>query len=210
YTGANWGIDLSVSEGQQVDLRTVRPGDPAPEGQGELAFLRGIEVGHIFQLGTKYSEAMDAHVLDEDGRPVILYMGCYGIGVTRLVAAAIEQGNDERGIIWPAAIAPFEVALVPINLHKSHRLRTAVDELYEQLRAAGIAVLLDDREARPGVKFADMDLIGIPHRVVLSDRGLDAGTAEYKPREAAEPEDVALDGVADLLRERLAGAGDMR
>ncbi len=170
---------------------------------------RGIEVGHIFQLGTKYSEAMEAEVLDEEGRPVDIWMGCYGIGVSRLVAAAIEQGHDERGIIWPAPIAPFEVALVPINLHKSHRLRETVDGLYEQLRAAGIEVLLDDRDARPGVKFADMDLIGIPHRIVLSDRGLDAGTAEYRDRRAADTEDIALDEIVATLQTRLAaGTGN--
>ena len=201
-TGVNWGRDLP--EPEAADLRDVVEGDPAPDGSGRLHIVRGIEVGHIFQLGTKYSDAMEAQVLDEDGRPVDIWMGCYGIGVSRLVAAAIEQGHDDRGIIWPAPIAPFEVALVPINLHKSHRLRETVDELYDELRAAGIEVLLDDRDARPGVKFADMDLIGIPHRVVLSDRGLDAGTAEYKDRRAAQAEDIALDEIVATLRQRLA------
>jgi prolyl-tRNA synthetase len=199
-TGVNWGRDLV--EPQAGDLRDVVAGDIAPDG-GRLDILRGIEVGHIFQLGQKYSAAMGAEVLDEDGKPVTLYMGCYGIGVTRLVAAAIEQGHDDRGIIWPAAIAPFELAIVPINLHKSHRLREAVDALYAELEAAGISVLLDDRETRPGVKFADMDLIGIPHRIVLSDKGLDAGTAEYKPRAAAEPDNIPLDGLTNFLAERI-------
>jgi len=147
---------------------------------------------------------VSGRVLDEDGRPVTMYMGCYGIGVTRLVAAAIEQGHDERGIVWPTAIAPFEVALVPINLQKSHRLRGVVDETYDALRAAGVDVFLDDRDARPGVKFADMDLVGIPHRVVLSDKGLDAGTAEYKRRRDDEPEHVPLDGLVDFLAQRIA------
>ena len=205
-TGVNWGRDLAEPEG--ADIRNVVEGDPAPDGSGRLHIVRGIEVGHIFQLGTKYSESMEAQVLDEEGRPVEMYMGCYGIGVSRLVAAAIEQGHDDHGIIWPAAIAPFEVALVPINLHKSHRLREAVDRLYGELQAAGIEVLLDDREARPGVKFADMDLIGIPHRVVLSDRGLDAGTAEYKARSDEDADDIGLDRVVPLLRERLSKGAD--
>ena len=202
-TGVNWGRDLP--EPEAADLRDVVEGDPAPDGAGTLHIVRGIEVGHIFQLGTKYSEAMDAHVLDEAGRAATLYMGCYGIGVTRLVAAAIEQGHDDRGIIWPAAIAPFELALVPINHQKSHRVREAAETLYEALRAAGVEVLLDDRDARPGFRFADMDLVGIPHRVVLSEKGLDAGTAEYKQRAAAEPEHVPLDGLAGRLAERIAG-----
>ncbi len=199
--GVNWGRDLP--EPASADLRDVVAGDIAPDG-GTLGILRGIEVGHIFQLGRKYSEAMDAQVLDEAGKPVTLYMGCYGIGVSRLVAAAIEQGHDERGIIWPAAIAPFELALVPINHQKSHRVREAAETLYAELQAAGVDVLLDDRDARPGFRFADMDLIGIPHRVVLSEKGLDAGTAEYKPRAADAAEDVALAGLARHLAERIA------
>jgi len=201
-SGVNWSRDLP--EPETADLRNVVEGDPAPDGEGTLHIVRGIEVGHIFQLGRKYSDAMGAEVLDEDGRPVTMYMGCYGIGVTRLVAAAIEQGHDERGIVWPTAIAPFEVALVPINLQKSHRLRGVVDETYDALRAAGVDVFLDDRDARPGVKFADMDLVGIPHRVVLSDKGLDAGTAEYKRRRDDEPEHVPLDGLVDFLAQRIA------
>ena len=199
-TGVNWGRDLS--EPTTADLRDVVAGDPAPDG-GTLDIVRGIEVGHIFQLGTKYSEAMGAEILDEDGRPVTLHMGCYGIGVTRLVAAAIEQGHDDRGIIWPAAIAPFEVAIVPIGWHKSHRLREAGEKLYADLQAAGIDVFLDDRESRPGVKFADMDLLGIPHRIVIGDKGLDAGTAEYKARAAAEPEDRPLDGIVDEIAAKI-------
>ena len=157
-------------------------------------------MGHIFQLGTKYSEAMKATCLDESGNAVTLIMGCYGIGVTRIVAAAIEQNHDQRGIIWPDAIAPFTVALVPIHMHKSQRLRGAVDELYEQLRGAGVDVLLDDRRERPGVMFADTELIGIPHRLVFSEKGLDAGTVEYKGRRDAESTDVPLERVIDFLQ----------
>jgi prolyl-tRNA synthetase len=199
YTGVNWGRD--AAEPEVADLRNVVEGDPDPAGEGQLHIVRGIEVGHIFQLGTKYAEAMAATVLDEQGRPVPLYMGCYGIGVSRLVAAAIEQGHDEHGIIWPSAIAPFEVAVVPINWQKSQRVRATSEQLYQALGREGIDVLLDDRDARPGFKFADMDLIGIPHRIVLSDKGIDAGTAEYKARAGAEAEDVALDGVAQRLAE---------
>ncbi len=200
-TGVNWGRDLP--EPEAADLRDVVAGDPARDG-GTLDIVRGIEVGHIFQLGTKYSEALQAEVLDEQGRPITLYMGCYGIGVSRLVAAAIEQGHDDRGIVWPTAIAPFEVAVVAINQQKSQRVRDAAEELYGALRAAGVDVFYDDRDARPGFKFADMDLLGIPHRVVLSDKGLDAGTAEYKRRAAAEPEDIPLEGLAAGLAERIA------
>ncbi len=201
FAGVNWGRD--VGEPETADLRNVVEGDPDPAGEGRLRIVRGIEVGHIFQLGTKYSEAMDATVLDEQGRPTPLYMGCYGIGVSRLVAAAIEQGHDDRGIIWPSAIAPFEVAVVPINEHKSHRVREASEALYQALRRAGVDVLLDDREARPGFKFADMDLIGIPHRIVVSDKGIDAGTAEYKARAADEAEHVPMEGVAERLAEQI-------
>jgi len=199
-TGVNWGRDLP--EPATADLRDVVAGDPAPDG-GTLQIVRGIEVGHIFQLGTKYSEAMAAEILDEDGRPVTLHMGCYGIGVTRLVAAAIEQGHDDRGIVWPTAIAPFEVAIVPIGWQKSHRLREAGEKLYAELQAAGIDVFLDDRDARPGVKFADMDLIGIPHRIVIGDKGLDAGTAEYKARASDSAEDWPLDSIVTTLAERI-------
>lgn len=160
-------------------------------------------MGHIFQLGKKYSEAMKAAVLDEGGKAVTLTMGCYGIGVSRVVAAAIEQNHDERGIIWPDAIAPFHLALVPIGMHKSERLAAAAEKLYTELQAAGYSVLFDDRKERPGVIFADLDLLGIPHRLVLSERGLDAGSIEYKGRRDAEAQDVTLAGLADFLRGKI-------
>ncbi len=203
-TGGNWGRDLP--EPRTADLRNVVAGDPSPEGGGTLSIVRGIEVGHIFQLGDKYSAAMNATVLDESGRSVVLTMGCYGIGVSRVVAAAIEQHHDERGIRWPAPIAPFQVALVPIHMHKSVRLQEAAQALYAELLAAGLEVLFDDRAARPGVMFADLELIGIPHRVVISDRGLDAGTVEYRGRDDAESRDVPRAGIVDFLQ-RLLGTG---
>ncbi|MFA7096118.1 MAG: proline--tRNA ligase [Gammaproteobacteria bacterium] len=202
--GVNWGRDLPEPT-RTADLRNVVEGDPAPDGSGPLSITRGIEVGHIFQLGTKYSEAMEATVLDENGRSVTMIMGCYGIGVSRIVAAAIEQNNDERGIIWPTPIAPFHVALLPMNMHKSLRLREAADQLYEELTAAGIEVLYDDREARPGVMFADMELIGIPHRVVIGERGLDAGMVEYKGRRDAESRNIPLAEITGFLKGLLAG-----
>jgi prolyl-tRNA synthetase len=208
FTGANWDRDTPLPE--VADLRSVVEGDPSPDGQGLLAIARGIEVGHIFYLGTKYSAAMQAVCLDEDGRAATLEMGCYGIGVTRVVAAAIEQNHDERGIIWPSAIAPYHVALLPMNIHKSIRVREAIDELYEQLKARGLDVLLDDRNARPGVMFADMELIGIPHRLVLGERRLDTGHIEYKCRRTGEEKEVPLAQVADFLCELIAneiGAG---
>jgi len=198
YFGINWDRDVPLPE--VADLRNVVEGDPSPDGRGRLVIRRGIEVGHIFQLGAKYSEAMKATCLDEAGNAVTLTMGCYGIGVSRIVAAAIEQNHDDKGIIWPDAIAPYEVALVPINMHKSQRLRAAVDELYEKLCAAGVGVLLDDRRERPGVMFADMELIGIPHRLVFSEKGLDAGTLEYKGRRDAESRDVPLEEVVSFLQ----------
>jgi prolyl-tRNA synthetase len=201
YFGINWERDLPLPP--VADLRNVVEGDPAPDGSGRLRIVRGIEVGHIFQLGTKYSEALGATVLDEQGRAQTMIMGCYGIGVSRVVAAAIEQNHDERGIIWPAAIAPFEVVLAPINMQKSQRLREAVEEVYAELRGAGIDVLLDDRGARPGVMFADQELVGIPHRVVLSERGLDGGMAEYKARTDADVQEIPWAGIADFLRNRL-------
>ncbi len=179
-------------------------GDPSPDGKGTLSIKRGIEVGHIFQLGTQYAEALDATVLDESGKAVAMRMGCYGIGVSRVVAAAIEQNHDERGIIWPNNIAPFQVALLPMNMHKSQRLREAVEALHDELTEAGIDVLLDDRKERPGVMFADMELVGIPHRIVLGERGLDAGNIEYKGRRDADKQDVALEGIVDFLCARLA------
>jgi prolyl-tRNA synthetase len=178
-------------------------GDPSPSGHGRLSIVRGIEVGHIFQLGRKYSAAMNATVLDEAGSPVQMLMGCYGIGVTRIVAAAIEQNHDERGIIWPDPIAPFHVVLVPLNLDKSAAVRAAADALYALLTQAGIEVLYDDRDARPGVKFADAELLGIPHRIVIGERGLKAGTLEYRHRRATESEDFPQHAALEFIRSRL-------
>jgi prolyl-tRNA synthetase len=171
-----------------------------------LEIVRGIEVGHIFQLRTKYSEAMKASFLDEAGKPRAFEMGCYGIGVTRVIGAAIEQNHDERGIAFPAPIAPFTLALVPIGYHKSAAVREAADRLHDELAAAGVDVLLDDRDERPGVMFADMELIGIPHRVVLSERGLAAGNAEYKGRRDDKPQETPFAGIVGFVRERLAAA----
>lgn len=198
-TGVNWERDLPAPT-TIADLRNVVEGDPSPDGEGTLQIARGIEVGHIFQLGTKYSEAMKANVLDENGKARTMTMGCYGIGVTRVVAAAIEQNHDERGIIWPEAIAPFTVALLPMNMHKSHRLREKVEEIYQQLLDGGIDVLLDDRKERPGIMFADMELVGIPHRLVLGDRGLDNGIIEYKGRSDSESQEIPLDGVVGFIK----------
>ncbi len=204
-TGVNWGRDLP-EPAVVADIRNVVAGDPSPDGKGKLEIVRGIEVGHIFQLRTKYSEAMKAVYLDEKGASQPMEMGCYGIGVTRIVAAAIEQNHDERGIVFPAPIAPFEVALVPIGYHKSAAVREAADRLYGELAAAGIDVLMDDRDERPGVLFADMDLIGIPHRVVLSERGLAAGNIEYKGRRDAKPQDIPSKEIAPFLEKRLRAA----
>ncbi len=201
-TGVNWGRDLAEPS-HSVDIRNVVDGDPSPDGNGELAIRRGIEVGHIFQLGTKYSEALQATCLDEQGKSVVMTMGCYGIGVSRLVAAAIEQNHDDSGIIWPDAIAPFQIALLPLNMHKSQRLKEAVEELYAQLLAAGYSVLLDDRKERPGVMFANADLIGIPHRLVLGERGLDSSMVEYKARRDQDSQDIALSGLIDELKKRI-------
>ena len=203
-TGVNWGRDLP--EPHAVDLRNVVPGDPSPSGRGRLDIARGIEVGHIFQLGRKYSEPMKARVLDEQGREVAPLMGCYGIGVTRIVAAAIEQNHDERGIIWPEPLAPFNVVLVPINLQKSERVRDTSERLYGEFTAAGIEVLLDDRDARPGVKFADAELLGIPHRVVVSDRGLESGRLEYRGRRESESSEFPLADAVGFLRSRMQSA----
>jgi len=203
-TGVNWGRDLP--EPEVVDIRNVVPGDPSPSGKGTLGIARGIEVGHIFQLGRKYSEAMNATVLDEQGKAVTMFMGCYGIGVTRVVAAAIEQNHDERGILWPEPIAPFHVSLIPINLQKSERVREVAERLYVELQAAGFEVLFDDRDARPGVKFADDELLGIPHRIVVGDKGLERGALEYKARAGGNGVDVPIESVVQYLRER-SGAG---
>jgi prolyl-tRNA synthetase len=201
WRGVNWGRDLP--EPASADLRNVVPGDPSPSGHGRLRIVRGIEVGHIFQLGRKYSAAMNATVLDEAGTPVQMLMGCYGIGVTRIVAAAIEQNHDERGIIWPDPIAPFHVVLVPLNLEKSAAVRAAAEALYVQFTAEGIEVLYDDRDARPGVKFADAELLGIPHRIVVGERGLKAGTLEYRHRRASESEDFPQQQALEFMRARL-------
>jgi prolyl-tRNA synthetase len=203
-TGVNWGRDLP--EPEVVDLRNVIPGDPSPSGRGRLDVMRGIEVGHIFQLGRKYSEAMNARVLDEQGREVTPLMGCYGIGVTRIVAAAIEQNHDERGIIWPEPMAPFHVVLVPINMQKSERVSETSERLYRDFAAAGVEVLLDDRDARPGVKFADAELLGIPHRVVVSDRGLESGRLEYRGRRDSDSTEFALAEAVGFLRARMKSA----
>ncbi len=203
WFGLNWERDLPLPP--LADLRNVRDGDPSPDGRGTLRILRGIEVGHIFQLGQKYSAAMNCQVLDEQGKALTLTMGCYGIGVSRVVAAAIEQSHDERGIIWPAAIAPFQVALVPMKLHKSYRVREAVEKLQGELEAAGIEVLLDDRDARPGVMFADMELIGIPHRIVVGEKGLDDGLLEYRGRRDTDNQFIPMDEILPFLRRVLAG-----
>ena len=202
FRGVNYGRDLERPE--TFDLRMVLKGDPSPDGQGTLEIARGIEVGHIFQLGTKYSEAMQATVLNEEGRNQVLTMGCYGIGVSRVVAAAIEQNHDERGIIWPLALAPFEVALIPINMSTSERLQMETERLYQSLRDAGIEVLMDDRKARPGVMFADMELIGIPHRIVMSERLLESGMAEYRGRRDSDATEIKIDEILPILLERLA------
>ena len=200
-TGVNWERDLPAAPA--ADLRKVVEGDPSPSGRGRLKIARGIEVGHIFQLGSKYSAPMKAMVLDEAGREVTLLMGCYGIGVTRIVAAAIEQNHDERGIIWPEPIAPFQVVLVPINLQKSARVREVSDRLYAELSAAGVEVLYDDRDARPGVKFADAELLGIPHRLVVAERGLEAGKLEYRHRRDSASTEFPAGEALGFLRARL-------
>lgn len=184
----NWGRDLP--DAFPADVRNVVEGDPSPSGEGTLNIVRGIEVGHIFQLGDKYSKSMDATVLDEQGKKTTLQMGCYGIGVSRIVAAAIEQNNDKNGIIWPSSMAPFQLSITPINMHKSDNLAVEVEKLYTELTEAGYDVLLDDRNTRPGISFADMELIGVPHRIVMSDRGLEAGTVEYKGRTDAESRNI--------------------
>jgi prolyl-tRNA synthetase len=199
-TGVNWGRDLP--EPEVTDLRNVVAGDPSPSGKGQLAIRRGIEVGHIFQLGRKYSTAMHATVLDPAGKAITPLMGCYGIGVTRIVAAAIEQNHDARGIIWPEPIAPFTVLLVTLNHERSAAVRAAADKLYAELGAAGMDVLYDDRDARPGVKFADAELLGIPHCVVIGDRGLAAGRLEYRNRRSGENAEIAVDAVTVEIQRR--------
>ncbi len=201
YAGVNFGRDLDAPE--TVDLRNVVAGDPTPGGNGTLSIARGIEVGHIFQLGTKYSEAMNATVQDPDGKNQVLSMGCYGIGITRIVGAAIEQNHDDAGIIWPAPMAPFDVVLVAIDMHRSEAVHAAAEALYDELRNEGFEVLLDDRNARPGVKFADAELIGIPHRVVISDRSLAAGELEYRHRSDSKSRNLNREEVLKLLHETI-------
>ncbi|GGA87358.1 proline--tRNA ligase [Neiella marina] len=201
YKGINWGRDLA--EPEVADLRNVQAGDPSPCGQGQLDIKRGIEVGHIFQLGDKYSQAMNAGVLGETGKHQIMTMGCYGIGVSRIVAAAIEQNHDDRGIIWPDALAPFQVVIIPMNMHKSHRVKEVADKLYADLQAAGIDVLFDDRKERPGVMFNDMELVGIPHTIIIGERGLDKQVVEYKNRRDGEKHEVAIDGAVAHIQSAL-------
>ena len=202
YFNINWERDVALP--QVADLRNVVEGDPSPDGKGTLTIKRGIEVGHIFQLGTKYSEALNATVLDDNGRSVVRPMVCYGIGVSRVVAAAIEQNHDDNGIVWPEAIAPFQVSLIPLNIKKSPREKEVAEKLYADLTAAGIEVLFDDREKeRVGVKFSDAELIGIPHRVLVAERGLDNGVLEYKSRRDGEAEEVPADDIVDFLKKKL-------
>ena len=202
FQGVNWGRDLSTPE-FVADIRTVVEGDPSPDGKGEITLARGIEVGHIFQLGTKYSASMKAGVINEGGKNQIMLMGCYGIGISRVVAAAIEQNHDDKGINWPANLAPFQVALCPMNMHKSERLKVVTEQLYQDLQDAGIDVLFDDRKVRAGFMFSDMELIGIPHCIIVGDRGLDAGTVEYKSRAAQENEEIRIADVIAFLKAKL-------
>ena len=201
YTGANWGRD--VAEPIVADLRNVVEGDASPDGKGVLAIERGIEVGHVFQLGTAYSEAMGATYLDEGGKPVALQMGCYGIGVTRILGAAIEQNFDDKGIVWPDAIAPFELVLCPMGLDRSEMVKEQTEKLYAELQALGVDVIVDDRGLRPGAMFADWELIGVPHRVVIGERGLKEGNLEYQGRRDAEATSVAVDGMVGFIKDKL-------
>ena len=200
FTGVNWARDCK--EPEVADIRNLEAGDPSPDGQGEVRIARGIEVGHIFQLGDKYSTAMKATVLDENGKETVMTMGCYGIGVSRVVAAAIEQNHDDSGVVWPDALAPFQVALLGMNQKKSQRVREACGELYAELQAAGIDVLWDNRDVRPGVMFADMELIGIPHRVVMGEKNLDKGLVEYKARRGGENQDIARGEIIAFLQKQ--------
>ena len=202
FQGVNWERDLPIPE-YVADIRTVVEGDPSPDGNGQITLARGIEVGHIFQLGTKYSESMRAGVINEGGKNQIMLMGCYGIGISRVVAAAIEQNHDERGINWPVNLAPFQVALCPMNMHKSERLKVASEQLYQDLQDAGFEVLFDDRKVRAGFMFSDMELIGIPHCIIVGDRGLDAGTVEYKSRTAKDNEEILFEDIIAFLKAKL-------
>ena len=197
YRGANWGRDARVT--RIADIRKVVEGDPAPDGSGALKIARGIEVGHVFQLGSKYAEAMGATVLDDTGKAQVMQMGCYGIGVSRIVAAAIEQNHDEAGIVWPEPMAPWRIAICPINAAQNEQVRDAATKLHDELSARGIEVLLDDRGLRPGPMFADIELIGIPHRVVISERGLAAGTFEYRNRRESENRSLGREELLNLL-----------
>lgn len=201
YFGINWGRDVALPA--VADLRNVKEGDPSPCGKGVLQIKRGIEVGHIFQLGNNYSSKMNATVLNEEGKSTVLEMGCYGIGVSRIVAAAIEQNHDDRGIIWPEAIAPFQVAIIPMNMHKSEAVQDVASKLYNELTAAGIEVIFDDRKERPGVMFADMELLGVPHTVVIGDRGLEKGVVEYKTRREGNKVEIATADMATQLIEAM-------
>ena len=201
YRGVNWGRDLA--EPNTVDIRNVQEGDPSPDGRGTLKIARGIEVGHIFQLGQLYSKAMNASVLDDAGNAQMMFMGCYGIGVTRVVAAAIEQNHDANGILWPDAIAPFQVVLVALNYQKSALVQETADRLYRDFITAGIEVLLDDRDARPGVKFADSELLGIPHRITIGERTLGNGKLEYRRRRDTEPAEILLADAIGWIRDKL-------
>ncbi len=201
YFGINWERDAALPE--TADLRNVVEGDPSPDGKGTLEITRGIEVGHIFQLGDKYSQAMNATILDESGKSRTLQMGCYGIGVSRIVAAAIEQHHDQHGIVWPDAIAPFKVAIIPMNMHKSHRVEEMANSLYQELKELGIDVLFDDRKERPGVMFADMELMGVPHAIVIGERSLDKGLVEYKSRRDGTKQEVAADEIIKLIQDKL-------
>jgi prolyl-tRNA synthetase len=197
YTGVNWSRDVDKFE--VADIRNVIAGDASPDGKGSLEIKRGIEVGHIFQLGNKYSQAMNCGVLDENGKHKILSMGCYGIGVSRIVAAAIEQNHDKYGIIWPDAIAPFKIAIVPMNMHKSPRVKDIAEYLYTQLKESGVEVLFDDRKERPGVMFNDMELVGIPHTVVIGERNLDENKVEVKNRRSGEKQLIEIDQIAEFI-----------
>ena len=199
YFNINWERDVALPK--VADIRNVVEGDPSPDGKGTLLIKRGIEVGHIFQLGKKYSEAMNATVQGEDGRPMVVTMGCYGIGVTRVVAAAIEQHFDDRGIVWPTdEIAPFTVAVLPMNMHKSESVQEYAEELYCTLQAQGVEVIFDDRKERPGVMFADMELIGVPHMVVIGEKNLANGEIEYKNRRTGEKQMIAKEQLLDFLK----------
>jgi prolyl-tRNA synthetase len=201
YTGVNWQRDLP--EVQFVDIRNVVDGDPSPDGKGTLSILRGIEVGHIFQLGKKYSEALNATVLNENGKAEVVTMGCYGIGVSRLVAASIEQNFDDQGIVWPEALAPFQISLVPLNYHKSEQVRKVAEQLHQDLLGAGYDVLLDDRKMQAGAMFSDHELLGIPHRIVISDRGLKEDKLEYKARTSSNAKKIATTDIIKFIKSRV-------